>query len=151
MREKQVDEIAQSALLLFPFLKHLFNGDPRDPALAPLRNHTYNILRILEREGPLPMSAIARRLLSAKQNMTTIIDKLKKNGLVERKYDDKDRRVIKIIITQKGIEFLKESRPGLKKIVKENLSKLGDEDIELLHKVFRVIRSIVPKLHDEGR
>ncbi|MGA3084285.1 MAG: MarR family transcriptional regulator [Thermodesulfobacteriota bacterium] len=151
MREKQVDEIAQSALILFPFLKQLFNGDPGDPALAPLRNHTYNILRILEREGPLPMSAIARRLLSAKQNMTTIIDKLKKNGLVDRKYDDKDRRVIKIIITPKGIMFLKESMPGLKKIVRENLSKLSNEDIESLQAVFRVIRNIVPKLHDEGR
>ena len=36
-----MDEISQSALLLIPLLKRLFNGDPGDPALALLRNQTF--------------------------------------------------------------------------------------------------------------
>ncbi len=91
MREKQVDGISESALQLFPLLKRLFNGDPGDPALAPLRNQTYHILRILERSGPLPVSAIGKQLIIAKQNMTTLIDRLMKDELVERRFDAKDQ------------------------------------------------------------
>ncbi len=147
MRDKQLNEIAESSLLLFPLLKRLFNENPGDPVLAPLRNHTYNILRTVEREGPLPMSAIAKRLLIAKQNMTTLIDKLMEEGFVERKNDANDRRIINIIITKKGTGFLKESMLGLNRIVRENLSRLSDEDIESLHEVFRAIKNILTRLN----
>jgi DNA-binding MarR family transcriptional regulator len=148
VREKQVDEISESALLLFPLLKRLFNGDSGDPALAPLRNQTYHILRILERTGPLPISAIGKRLLIAKQNMTTLIDRLINDGLVERRNDAADRRVIHIAIREKGIGFLRESMLGLKNVVKRNVSDLSDEDIESLHTALRAIRNVVvPKLH----
>jgi DNA-binding MarR family transcriptional regulator len=66
--------------------------------------------------------------------------------LVERRNDAADRRVINIVIKEKGIGFLKESMLALKKIVRKNLSELSDEDIESLHTAFRAIRSVVPKL-----
>jgi DNA-binding MarR family transcriptional regulator len=146
MKEKQMEEISLSALLLFPLLKRLFNGDPGDPAFALLRNQTYQILRILERSGPLPVSAIGKRLFIAKQNMTTLIDKLMNDGLVERRSHATDRRVTNIFITEKGIRFLKESMLSLKNIVKGNLSELSDEDIESLCASFRTIRTIAHKL-----
>jgi DNA-binding MarR family transcriptional regulator len=146
MEEKHADEISESALLLFPLLKRLFTGDPSDPALASLRNQTYHILRILETRGSLPVSAVGKQLLIAKQNMTALIDRLANDGLVDRKNDAADRRITNVIITEKGREFLKEKRQGLKRIVGENLSKLSDEDIESLHSVFGVIRTILHKL-----
>jgi DNA-binding MarR family transcriptional regulator len=146
MNKKQADEISEGALLLFPLMKRLFNGVPSDSALASLRNQTYQILRILERRGPLPVSTIGKQLFIAKQNMTTFIDKLMNEGLVKRKNDAADRRIINIIITEKGRVFLKERRQGLKRIVGENLSKLSDEDIESLRSIFGVIRTIVHKL-----
>jgi len=146
MKEKQMEEISLSALLLFPLLKRLFNGDPGDPALASLRNQTYQILRILERGGPLPVSAIGRQLLIAKQNMTTLIDRLMNDGLVERRSHATDRRVTNIFITEKGIQFLKESMSSLKNIVKGNLSGLSEEDLLSLCDSFRTIRTITHKL-----
>jgi len=146
MREKQVDEISESALLLFPLLKRLFNGDPGAPALASLRNQTYHILRILEGRGPLPVSTIGKQLFIAKQNMTTLVDRLMNDGLVERKDDAADRRIVNIAITKKGGRFLKGRRGVLKKIVRDNLSKLSDEEIESLHSAFRAIRAVVHKL-----
>ena len=104
------------------------------------------MLRISERKGALPLSAMGKQLFIAKQNMTTFIDKLMNEGLVERKNDAADRRVINIVITEKGRGLLKEKRQGLKRIVDKNLSKLSDEDIESLRSVFKVIRTIVPKL-----
>jgi DNA-binding MarR family transcriptional regulator len=146
MKEKLRDKISEDALLLFPLWKRLFKGDSNDPALTSLRNQTYHILRILEKKGPLPVSAIGKQLFIAKQNMTTFIDRLMNEGLVERKHDTADRRVINIVITEKGRSLLTETRESLKRIVKENLTQLSDEDIESLHDVFAVIRTIIHKL-----
>ena len=146
MREKQVREISENTLLLFPLLKYLLKGDPGDPAFVPFRNQTYHILRVLESKGPLPISAIGKQLFIAKQNMTTLIDRLMDDGLVDRKGDPADRRVINITITGKGIEFLKESLAALKKIIKKNLSGLSEEEIEALSSGFRTIRTVVSQL-----
>lgn len=149
MREQKIERITDSVLLLFPLGKRLLKGDPSDPALAPFKNQSYQILRMLEKRGPLPMSKIGKRMAIAKQNMTTIIDKLMQDGLVERKNDMRDRRVINIVITDKGIAFLGESLLALKKIIKKNLAMLGDEDIELLDAAFQTIKTLTSKL-DKG-
>jgi len=85
-------------------------------------------------------------MIIAKQNMTTLVDRLMKDELVERRFDATDRRVVNIFITEKGIKFLKESMLGLKKIVGENLANLNDEDINSLYSAFRTIRTISLKL-----
>lgn len=95
------------------------------------------------------MSAIGNRLFIAKQNMTPLIDRLGADGLVERKNDPGDRRVINIVVTQKGIGFLKESTLALKKIIKENLVKLSDEDIELFHNALQSIKTVFERM-DKG-
>jgi DNA-binding MarR family transcriptional regulator len=146
MRTRQEEAISENALLLFPLMKHLLRGDPGDHALAPFKNQTYHVLRVLERHGPLPTSAIGKRLFIAKQNMTTLIDKLMGDGLVERKNDADDRRVINIVITEKGIEFLKGIMLALKDIIKGNLSHLSDDDIGALHAAFQVVKTVATKL-----
>lgn len=146
MKKDRIDEISEIALLLFPLVKRLFGGDSNDPALASLRNQTYHVLRILERGGPLSPSAIGRRLLIAKQNMTTLIDRLVNENLVERKSDAADRRVKHVVITEQGKAFLEERKMGLKKIVGANLRKLRDADIESLHSALKVMEATVHKL-----
>lgn len=146
MKKMQVDKVSQSALLLFPLVKRLFNGDPGDPALTSLRNQTYHILRILERKGPLPVSAIGRQLFIAKQNMTTLIDRLMNDGLVERKDHAVDRRIVEITITKGGRKSLEALTLGLKEIVEANLARLSHEDVESLGLAFEIIRTIVRKL-----
>lgn len=149
MREQKIERIADSALLLFPLTKRLLRGDPDDPALAPFKNQSHHILRMLEKRGPLPMSKIGKRMAIAKQNVTPVIDKLMQDGLVERRNDLRDRRVINIVITKKGIAFLGESMRALKKIIKKNLAVLGDEDIASLDAAFQTIKTVTSKL-DKG-
>jgi DNA-binding MarR family transcriptional regulator len=146
MRPDHEDYISENALLLFPFVKRLLRSDAGDPVLAPFRNQSYQVLRVLERNGPLPMSEIGKRLFIAKQNMTTLADKLMRDGLVERKDDAEDRRVVNIVITEKGVEFLKRSMLTLKSIIRGNLSTLRDHDIEALHAAFQVIKRVASEL-----
>jgi DNA-binding MarR family transcriptional regulator len=151
MAKKQLDDISENALMLFPLLKRLIKGDPNGPARMPFRNQSYHILRILERRGPLPMSALGKRLAIAKQNMTPMIDKLMDDGLVERRNDTSDRRVINIEITERGTRFLRKSKMALKKNIKASLSELCNEDIALLDSAFQTIRSVVSRLEKKDR
>jgi DNA-binding MarR family transcriptional regulator len=147
----RLDPIAEGALLLFPLLKRLLRGDPDDPARVPFRNQSYHILKMLERHGPLPMSVMGKQLAIAKQNMTTLIDKLIGAELVERRKDAADRRVVRIAITPRGTRFLEQSRTALKRIIRRNLAELSDEDLRSLGTAFQTIRAVVSKLEQNER
>jgi DNA-binding MarR family transcriptional regulator len=146
MRSEQEEYISENAIFLFPFVKRLLKTHNTDPALSPFRNQSFPVLRILERVGPLPMSEIGKRLFIAKQNMTTIVDRLMSEGLVQRKNNDEDRRVIHIVITDKGIEYLRMTMRTLKDIIKKNLSSLADEDVEVLQSALQAIRIVSSKM-----
>jgi DNA-binding MarR family transcriptional regulator len=146
-----MDQISEGALLLFPLLKRLLKGDPDDPSRAPFRNQSYHVLKMLERQGPLPISVMGKQLAIAKQNMTTLVDKLMGAELVERRKDAADRRIVQIVITPHGTRFLQQSRMALKRIIRKNLSELSAEDVRSLDTAFRTIRSVVSKLEQNGR
>jgi DNA-binding MarR family transcriptional regulator len=147
----RLDQISEGALLLFPLLKWLVQGNPDDPARVPFRNHSYHVLKMLERRGPLPMSVVGKQLAIAKQNMTTLIDKLMREGLVERRQDAADRRVVQIAITPRGGRFLTTSRTALQRIIRKNLSELCEEDVRSLDAALQMIRDVVTRLEHSER
>ncbi len=70
----------------------------------------YNVLRILrgaDDEG-LPCSEVGDRLVSRDPDVTRLLDRLEKRGLVERGRSPTDRRVVTAKITHKGIDLANE-------------------------------------------
>ena len=61
-----------------------------------------NVLSILELEGPLAMGRLADALDVSVASATGIIDRMEGRGLVERKPQAADRRVIEVHITDGG-------------------------------------------------
>ena len=80
-----------------------------EDAIAPeaLSLPAYNVLRIL-RGHPTghPRSAINARLIYRKADVTRIIDRLERRGLVRRIRDKRDRRLSVTRITPKGIDVV---------------------------------------------
>src|SRR5271166_1479577 len=67
----------------------------------------YNILRILRGEGkPLPILEIASRTITVVPGITGLIDRLEQAGFVNRQRCEKDRRVIKVALTDHGTKAL---------------------------------------------
>jgi MarR family transcriptional regulator, organic hydroperoxide resistance regulator len=68
----------------------------------------YNILRILR--GALPQaiksSEIADRMIYRDPDVTRLVDRLSKQGLVSREQDPNDRRVVLVRITDAGLALL---------------------------------------------
>ncbi|MBL0927377.1 MAG: MarR family transcriptional regulator [Phycisphaerales bacterium] len=72
-----------------------------------LSESTYNVLRILRGEGEkMPCLAVAERLIARVPDITRLIDRLEKQGLVARARCEEDRRVVHISITRKGLGVL---------------------------------------------
>jgi DNA-binding MarR family transcriptional regulator len=65
-------------------------------------------LRMLDPDEPRPMSALAERLFCDASNVTGIVDRLEKRGLVERRSAERDRRVKALTLTPAGVELREE-------------------------------------------
>ncbi len=97
-------------------------------------------LRILENEGPLSSAALSRKLYVTPSNVTGIIDRLEKKGLVERIRKPKDRRVSLISLTDKG-HTLYESLPA--SIEGKLISGLDDMDVDQVINLYQEIYKIL--------
>src|SRR5271168_4605171 len=69
----------------------------------------YNVLRILRGAEPqgLPCRGISDRMISHDPDITRLLDRLDKRGLITRERQTDDRRVVLTRITSQGLELLK--------------------------------------------
>ena len=67
--------------------------------LSPPQVHA---LRVLSPERPLPMGRLACALGCDASNVTGIVDRLEKRGLIERRASEHDRRVKVLVVTAEG-------------------------------------------------
>lgn len=67
----------------------------------------YNVLRILRgaRQG-LPCGEIAGRMITRDPDVTRLLDRLEKRGLISRRRETRDRRMVLTRITPQGLEAL---------------------------------------------
>jgi len=114
-----------------------------------IANPRCKVLIILKNYGPIPMSLVASKLYMSKPHMTALINKMIVKKLVERQPDSKDRRIIKIKITQYGITDLEKSKKLAKDIIRKNLSGLSNEDINQLYRSIENTQKIMDKLEEK--
>lgn len=75
------------------------------------------------KSGEKNVSSLAEFVGVNKSTMVEILDKLENEGMITRSRDEKDRRVVLVKITQKGLEELENVRQGYKNLIKDILSR----------------------------
>ena len=65
----------------------------------------YGIILQLYDHECLPISEISNLIFRGNSNLTTLMNRMERDGLVERFNDDRDRRMKKIRLTEKGKEL----------------------------------------------
>ena len=85
-------------------------------------------------------SQIARWTDTDPHNVTTLINRMKREGLLDTTRDVKDRRYVKITITEKGRATLKEAMPAAQHVIDRLMSSVSRDDIISLEKALKVIR-----------
>jgi DNA-binding MarR family transcriptional regulator len=105
-----------------------------------------SVMRVVNKQGPISMSSIAQALYYSKQNLTSIVDNLVREGYVERMPDPSDRRVLNIALTEQGKAFMAERKKRIKSRLVEDLSHLSEEELEHLSKAFEEVKLALPKM-----
>ncbi len=99
----------------------------------------FNVLRILRGNFPDPLSTlqIRERMLDKMSDTSRLVDRMTKKDLIVKKTNDHDKRLVDIVISEKGLELLKiadanedhyyAAFQGIDKVEAEKLSELLDK------------------------
>ncbi len=139
-----IDDIAENMLRVGLLLrKKLLKFDCETLDISPPH---FFILVALNESGALPVSVIGRSAAISKPEMTRFTDKLEALGLVERKPDAEDRRVINLALTKKGKQVLAEARKLIRDNIKARLSSLEPGELEKLAVSLKSLAGIISKI-----
>ncbi len=85
-------------------------------------------------------SDIAERMITRDPDITRLLDRLQKRGLVERSRGKQDRRVIYGKITAAGLNLLREMDSPLRKFGREILRHVSQANLKLLIDLLEQVR-----------
>jgi DNA-binding MarR family transcriptional regulator len=108
-------------------------------------SHVKVILYLTESNSS-PISQIAANLGISKSNMTPIIDNLIRYDLVNRYNDPKDRRILRVELTEKAYELFEFIRSSIKNLCIEKLNRLSNEELIILDSSIANLSGIMKKL-----
>ena len=92
-----------------------------------------HVLGWLKSKGePVSMTDLAAASFVSKPNLTTMVDRLCADGLVERSSDVNDRRIVNVALTKKGKDFLCRHKAEVAEFIESRLSLLDDAELEKL-------------------
>ena len=101
---------------------------------ADLSTSQYNVLRILRGSHPtgLTCGEIGARTIARDPDVTRLVDRLGKRGLVKRTRSQTDRRVVEVDITPKGLDLLRELDPHVQRMPRAMLGHVSQARLRQL-------------------
>ncbi len=102
----------------------------------------FNVLRILRGAGDegLPCGEIGDRMITHDPDITRLLDRLEKRGLIERSRGSKDRRVITARISKEGLQLLSAFDERESHLEREMLGHLSDRKLKELCRLLEEAR-----------
>lgn len=108
---------------------------------AGLTGAQYNVLRILRGAGQgLACKEIGERMISRDPDITRLLDRMEKRGLITRERQSEDRRVVKTCVTAKGLGLLKGLDQPVRELHKRQFQRLSPARLAALATTLEEIR-----------
>jgi DNA-binding MarR family transcriptional regulator len=79
----------------------------------------FYVLATIGYAGGLPFGEIGAKMMVTVSNLTGIVDRLEEKRLVVRRRDEEDRRVVHVVLTDKGAKLYRSTLPLFEKSVAE--------------------------------
>jgi MarR family 2-MHQ and catechol resistance regulon transcriptional repressor len=100
--------------------------------------------------GPVTQRDLGRKVLTSAGNMTDVVDKLEKRGLVRRQRDAADRRLVRVQLTEAGRRTIEELFPLHAADIARAMSGLPPDDLRRLGKLLRTLGMAAAQEADPG-
>lgn len=115
-----------------------------EDALRPagLTQPQYNVLRILQGAGKdgLPCGEVGARMITRDPDMTRLLDRMEKRGLIQRSRSEKDRRVVRAYLAPEGAAALKALEKPVRDAIRRALEPLGEAKLATLTGLLEEVR-----------
>ncbi len=98
-----------------------------------------DVLMNLYRHPGLSQHDLARRLLVGRSNITMLLPQLESRGLLRREGDEKDRRVLRLTLTDTGVALLMEARKVHMELIELARSQSTPEQCDMIGEQMRKI------------
>src|ERR1700685_1872262 len=99
----------------------------------------YNVLRILRGAADeLPCGEIANRMITRDPDVTRLLDRLEKRGLISRCRETEDRRTVRASIAPEGLKVLARLDEPIQAAHRQQLAHLGRERRQALTELLRL-------------
>lgn len=111
-------------------------------AKEDITHQQFNILRILRGSLPKPLSTlqIRERMLDRMSDTSRIVDRLVAKNLVKKSISPRDKRLVDVVITDKGLKLLKKLDAEADHI-QEVMGHLSEAESEQLSRLLDKIRN----------
>ncbi len=107
----------------------------------------YNVLRILRGAEPegLACRGIANRMISHDPDITRLLDRMEKRGLITRERQTDDRRVVQTRITAQGLSLLKTLDQPIRDLHKRQFQHMTAGRLKTLSELLEQVRARNPE------
>ncbi len=103
----------------------------------------FKALVAVQRSSGIAVCAVGRELSIGESAASLLVEQLVRRGHVERTTDPVDRRRVRLVVTARGEELLRELRQGSREILGDWLADLADDDIDKLAGGLRALAQTV--------
>ena len=140
VNKEMVEQVAKTTFDVLPMLrKRLLRMDVVQAEHNVPMSHV-QVLTMLGENGVMTVSEISQRLGIAKPNITPLVDRLIADGYVERRRDETDRRVVKVVLLPEGEEQLASIQETIVRHAMRWVGTIPDKDF---YELERSLNSIV--------
>ena len=112
---------------------------------AGLTPPQFYVLATIGYAGGLPFGEIGAKMMVTVSNLTGIVDRLEEKKVVVRKRDEHDRRVVHVVLTDKGAKLYKSTIPLFEQSIAEifsNLEKPQQKELSVLLRKLNQLLSV---------
>lgn len=110
------------------------------------------MLFILNQEDGLSQKKLANKLKIKPSTITVMLKRMEKANLIVRKKDDKDQRVSRVYLTEKGKKVCEDTIKVVKQIERECFKDFTEEEKETLKSLFlKMKNNIIAAFEEEGK
>ena len=91
-----------------------------------------SLLVLAEQETPISATRLVNELGLGRTAMTSVVDRLERNGWVQRRPSPLDRRTADLVLTDAGRVLVQEVRPALHRLTESYFAGFRPRDLERL-------------------
>ncbi len=139
--------------LLVKLLNNVMDLEGEAVITEEYRDITNNDMHIIEAIGveePRNMSVIAHRMSVTVSTLTTNMNGLEKKGYIRRERSSEDKRVVYVILTEKGRKAFYHHRNFHKNMIKAIVKDLSEEEMEILNHCLTNLNAYLEKEANHG-